>query len=114
MDSLIGPLPDAEAEYHARSPLFHVDVLRTPIIFFQGTEDKIVPPNQAELMHSKVKDKGLPTALVMFEGEQHGFRQAANIRAALDGEHCFYAKVFGLDVPMPEEVQKLITIDNLA
>merc|ERR1712085_243456 len=61
----------------------------------QGDEDKIVPPNQAELMHAALLKKGLPCALKMYEGEQHGFRKAENIEDSLNSELYFYSKVFG-------------------
>ena len=67
----------------------------------QGLEDEIVPPTQAELMFEALKARGHPTTLVLFEGEQHGFRQAANIRRALDGELYFYAKALGFPGSMP-------------
>lgn len=94
-DRLVGPFPEASELYRARSPIHHLERLSSPVIFFQGLEDKIVPPNQAERMVEALKAKGLPVAYIAFEGEQHGFRQAANIRCALDGELYFYARVFG-------------------
>ncbi len=95
LDSLVGRYPDDIAVYDARSPLRHVDQLRCPVIFFQGLEDKVVPPNQAELMVAALKAKGIPVAYVPFAGEQHGFRKAENIKRSLDLELYFYARVFG-------------------
>jgi dipeptidyl aminopeptidase/acylaminoacyl peptidase len=95
LDGLIGPYPERADLYDARSPISAVDQLSCPVIFFQGDEDKIVPPNQAEMMVNALKDKGLPVAYVLFKGEQHGFRQAENIKRALDGELYFYSRVFG-------------------
>jgi len=95
LDSLIGPYPEEIDLYKSRSPLSNVDDFSCPIIFFQGTEDKVVPPNQSELMFDAVKAKGIMTALVMYDGEGHGFRQAKNIKHALDTELFFYGKVFG-------------------
>jgi len=95
LDGLIGPYPDAKDVYEARSPIHHTDKLSCPVIFFQGDEDKIVPPNQAEMMVDALKAKGLPVAYVLFEGEQHGFRKSENIKRTLDGELYFYARVFG-------------------
>ncbi|KXZ53862.1 hypothetical protein GPECTOR_6g780 [Gonium pectorale] len=112
MDMLVGPLPEAAAEYDARSPIKHPDGFTSPVIFFQGDEDKIVPPEQAIVMHDAVKAAGLPTALVMFKGEQHGFRQAASIRTALDGEMYFYGSVLGFPASMPDDLPK-IEIENL-
>lgn len=96
--------------YQARSPIHHVDQLNVPVIFFQGLEDKIVPPNQAEKMVDALREKGLPVAYVTFAEEGHGFRQAANIKRALDGELYFYAKVFGF--ALAEEVEP-VDIENL-
>jgi dipeptidyl aminopeptidase/acylaminoacyl peptidase len=96
--------------YQARSPIHHVDKLNVPVIFFQGLEDKIVPPNQAEMMVEALRDKGLPVAYVTFAEEGHGFRQAENIKRALDGELYFYAKVFGFE--LADEVEP-VDIENL-
>jgi fermentation-respiration switch protein FrsA (DUF1100 family) len=74
---------------------------------WQGKEDQVVPPNQAEIMYEALKAKGLPTTLVMFEGEQHGFRQAPNIRRALDGEFAFYGSVLGFNAPMPADLEPI-------
>ncbi|MEM9216633.1 MAG: S9 family peptidase [Cyanobacteria bacterium P01_F01_bin.150] len=98
LDSLIGPYPEAKDVYVERSPIHATDQLSCPVIFFQGDEDKIVPPNQAEMMVDALKAKGLPVAYVLFKGEQHGFRKAENIKRMLDGELYFYGKVFGFDL----------------
>jgi dipeptidyl aminopeptidase/acylaminoacyl peptidase len=92
---LVGPSREL---YIARSPIHHTDRLNAPVIFFQGLEDKVVPPNQSERMVEALRGKGLPVAYLTFEGEQHGFRQAANIQRALDGELCFYSRIFGFDL----------------
>ena len=84
-----------EADFAARSPVEHVDRLRCPTIFFQGTEDRIVPPNQAEAMFHALRAKGIPVAHLLFEGEGHGFRQVENARRAIEGEYFFFGKVFG-------------------
>ena len=65
------------------------------MIFFQGLEDKVVPPNQAEMMVQALKSKGLPVAYLPFEGEQHGFRAAATIKRTLEAELDFYGRIFG-------------------
>ena len=108
LDRLIGPLPEAAALYHDRSPINFTDRLSCPVILFQGLEDRIVPPNQAELMFEALRRKGIPCAYVAFPGEQHGFRIAANIRRSLDGELSFYARVLGFELadaiePVPIE-----------
>jgi dipeptidyl aminopeptidase/acylaminoacyl peptidase len=68
------------------------------MVLFQGLEDKIVPPNQAEMMIESVRAKGLPVAYLAFAGEQHGFRKAENIKRVLEAELYFYSKVFGFDL----------------
>lgn len=112
LDSLVGPYPEEKMKYQERAPINSVDTITCPLAQFQGLEDKIVPPNQAEVMYAAVKSKGIPTTLVMFEGEQHGFRQAENIRRALDGEMYFYGKVFGFEAKMPDDFVPL-EIENL-
>ncbi len=99
LDRLVAPFPSAGATSTShRSPIHFVDRLSCPLILFQGLEDAVVPPNQAQMMYDAVKAKGLPVALVMFEGEQHGFRRAENIRRALDGELYFLSRVFGFEL----------------
>ncbi len=110
LDSLIGPYPERRDLYLERSPIHHTGGLSCPLILFQGLEDKIVPPDQAESMYQAVKAKGLATAYLPFEGEQHGFRQAANIKRALDAELYFYSQVFGFTLADPVEP---VAIDNL-
>jgi dipeptidyl aminopeptidase/acylaminoacyl peptidase len=110
LDSIIGPYPERKDLYIARSPIHFSERLNCPVIFFQGDEDKVVPPNQAELMVNVLKAKGLPVAYVLYEGEQHGFRQAENIKRTLDGEFYFYARVFGFT---PAEVIAPVAIANL-
>ena len=110
LDGLIGKYPEEQSIYVARSPIHAIDRLSCPIIFFQGDEDKIVPPNQAEMMVDALKAKGLPVAYVLYEGEQHGFRKAENIKRTLDGELYFYSKVFGF--ALAEEVEP-VAIANL-
>jgi dipeptidyl aminopeptidase/acylaminoacyl peptidase len=106
--SLVAPYPERADLYRQRSPIHFTDQLKVPVIFFQGLEDKIVPPNQAEMMVNALRAKRLPVAYLAFEGEQHGFRQAANIKRSLDGEFYFYSRVFGfepVDEIEPVEIQ---------
>jgi len=103
-DWLVGPLPETRSRYVERSPIHHASRLACPVIFFQGLEDRVVPPNQAEAMVEVLAQRGLAHAYVAFEGEQHGFRRAENIRTALDGELYFYASVFGFEAPRPAGV----------
>ena len=112
LDSLVGPWPAERATYEARSPIFHTDRLDRPLAVFQGLDDLIVPPNQAEMIVGALRDKGVPVAYMAFAGEQHGFRQAENIRASLDGELSFYAQVFGFSLP-PHEAIEPIPVENL-
>ena len=103
LDWLIGPYPERQALYRERSPIHFTDRISCPVIFFQGLEDKVVPPNQAELMVEALRRKGLPVAYIPFEGEQHGFRRAENIKRALDAELDFYSRVFGFALADPVE-----------
>ena len=109
-DSLIGPYPERRDLYLERSPINFTDKLSCPVIFFQGLEDKVVPPNQAEMMVEALRKKGVPVAYVAFEGEQHGFRRAENIKRALDGELYFYSRVFGFELA---EAVEPVLIENL-
>ena len=99
LDRLIGPYPAAANIYRERSPINYVDRLSAPVIFLQGLEDKIVPPNQAEMMVSALKNKGVPVSYIGFPGEQHGFRRSETLKRALDVELYFYAYVFGFNLP---------------
>src|SRR6185436_8063893 len=94
----------------ARSPIHFVDRLACPVILFQGLEDRVVPPNQSEMMANAARAKGLPTAYLTFEGEQHGFRKAETIVKSLEAELYFYGAVFGFT---PADVLARIPIDNL-
>ncbi len=109
-DRLIGHWPDAADLYRARSPLNHTDQLSCPVIFLQGADDKVVPPNQAEEMVAALKAKNLPVAYILFEGEGHGFRKAESIKSALEAELSFYGQVFGFE---PAGDVEAIRIENL-
>ncbi len=111
LDTLIGPYPERRDLYRERSPIHHLNGLNCPVIFFQGLEDAIVPPNQAERMVAALRDKGIPVAYVPFEGEQHGFRQAANIKRALEAELYFYAQVLGFPLAEPLEPVQIENLD---
>jgi dipeptidyl aminopeptidase/acylaminoacyl peptidase len=106
LDSLVGPYPERRDLYVQRSPIHHVDRLSCPVVFFQGLEDKIVPPDQAERMVESLRRKGIPVAYVAFPGEQHGFRRAESIRRALEGELYFYSRVLGF--PLAEPVEPIL------
>ncbi len=110
LDRLIGPYPEARDLYRKRSPINFVERLSCPVIFFQGLEDKIVPPKQAEMMVDALRAKGVPVAYVPFEDEQHGLRRAESIKRALDSELYFYSKVFGFELA---DAVEPVSIDNL-
>ncbi|MBI3158411.1 MAG: S9 family peptidase [Chloroflexi bacterium] len=110
LDTMIGPYPQDKDTYIARSPVNHYRQIEAPVIFFQGSEDRVVPPDQSETMFEAVRAKEIPTAYVLFEGEGHGFRQAASIQRALEAELYFYGRVFGFDVDKGIEPVK---IENL-
>jgi dipeptidyl aminopeptidase/acylaminoacyl peptidase len=110
LDKLIGPYPDDRATYIERSPIHHTDRLETPLIIFQGLEDEIVPPAQAEMMVDALRDKGVAFAYLPFVGEQHGFRQAANITRTMEAELYFFGQVLGFtlaDEFEPVEIENL-------
>jgi len=112
--SMIGPYPESVALYKARSPIHHTERLSCPIILFQGLEDKVVPPNQSEMLYEAAKAKGLPVAYVAFAGEAHGFRQAANIKRTLEGELYFYSRVFGFDADIEIDRDFIDRLENFA
>ncbi|WP_288130126.1 S9 family peptidase [Microbulbifer sp.] len=101
LDKLVGPWPEAESLYRERSPIEHIEKLNCPVIFFQGMEDKVVPPNQAEAMVNALKARGLPVAYITFAEEGHGFRSADSIKMALEGELEFYSRIFDFPLPVP-------------
>jgi dipeptidyl aminopeptidase/acylaminoacyl peptidase len=110
LDKLVGPYPQRRELYRERSPIHFTDRLSCPVILFQGLEDKVVPPSQAEIMVEALRRKGLPVAYIPFEGEQHGFRRAENIKRALDAELYFYGRIFGFELadPVPP-----VAVENL-
>jgi dipeptidyl aminopeptidase/acylaminoacyl peptidase len=110
LDSLVGPYPEARERYQERSPLLHADQLSSPTIFFQGLEDRVVPPDQSERMAQALRERGLPVAYMPFAGEYHGFRQAGNMKRALEAELYFYGRVFGFE---PAGEIEPVVIDNL-
>jgi len=108
--NLIGRWPEDRDIYRERSAIHCVDRITAPVILFQGLEDKIVPPNQAEVIVEALRKRGLPVAYIPFEGEQHGFRMAKNIKRSLEAELYFYSKVFGFPLADPIEP---VPIENL-
>jgi dipeptidyl aminopeptidase/acylaminoacyl peptidase len=110
LDKLVGPWPDMAELYRARSPIHHTDRLGCPVIFLQGLDDKVVPPNQAETMVKALRRKNLPVAYLAFEGEGHGFRAAETIEKALLAEFAFFCRIFGIT---PAEPLPPLEIENL-
>lgn len=96
-ERLVAPYPEHAALYRERSPIHHVDRLARPVIFFQGLDDLVVPPDQAEAMVAALTERCVPHAYVVFEGEGHGFRRPESIRTALEGELYFYAQILGFE-----------------
>ena len=109
LETLIGKYPEEKEKYYERSAINFTDQLSCPMIIFQGTEDKIVPPSQAEIMAQGLRDKKIPFSLIMYEGEQHGFRQSKNIISSLESEIYFYSKVLGFK---PFDKLKEVEIEN--
>ena len=103
LDRLVAPLPEGRAIYEARAPIRHLENFKAALITFQGSEDKVVPPDQSRAIVAALKAKGVPVAYIEFEGEQHGFRKAENIVRSLESELGFYGRVFGFepDGPLP-------------
>lgn len=110
LDRLIGPYPERQDLYRERSPIHFVDRISCPTIFFQGLEDKVVPPSQAQVMVDALRERKLPVAYLAFEGEQHGFRKATSIKRSLEGELYFYSKIFRFKLADPVEP---VQIENL-
>ena len=108
LDRLVGPWPEAEDVYRARSPIEHLEGFSCPLILFQGQEDVVVPPAQSEMVRDAVAAKGLPVCYLAFEGEQHGFRRAENIQRAAAAELTFYGLVFGFT---PDEVTDIDVVN---
>lgn len=112
LDGLIGEYPARRDIYRERSPIHHVDQLRKPLIVLQGSDDPVVPLNQSEMIVEALRARQIPVAFLVFEGEQHGFRRAENIRRALDAELSFYSQVFGFKLPVAEGIEP-VTVENL-
>jgi len=110
LDALVGPYPQAREVYRDRSPIYHVDELSAPILLLQGADDKVVPPNQAETLAAAARRKGLPVALIIFEGEAHGFRTAETIKVSTEAQIYFLGKIFDFE---PADDVPEIMIENL-
>jgi dipeptidyl aminopeptidase/acylaminoacyl peptidase len=110
LTSLVGPFPEKKELYIERSPIHAIENLAVPLILFQGDEDRVVPPNQSQMMYEALRRKGIPVAYLEFEGEQHGFRRAKNIKRAAEAELYFYSKVFGFE---PADALEPVAIENM-
>jgi len=110
LDQLIGPYPERRDLYVARSPIHHLASFKAPLILLQGLEDPIVPANQSEAIYRALREGGVPTAYIAYEGESHGFRKAENQIASLEAELYFYGQVLGF---APADDLPAIVIDNL-
>lgn len=108
LDHLVGPYPEERERYVERSPISHIGEFSTPLIVLQGLEDSVVPPEQATMIVEALRSKSVPVAYVPFEGEQHGFRQAVNIRRALDAQLSFLAQIFGFELPADEGIEPVL------
>jgi dipeptidyl aminopeptidase/acylaminoacyl peptidase len=112
LDRLIGPYPEARDVYVERSPIHRVEEFARPLLVLQGADDPVVPPNQSELIVDALRSRKMPVAYLLFEGEQHGFRRAENIRRALEAELSFYSQILDVELP-PEEHIEAVLVENL-
>jgi dipeptidyl aminopeptidase/acylaminoacyl peptidase len=111
LDSLIGPLPSAQAVYDSRSPLNHLDGFKVPLLVLQGADDPVVPPNQSQRIVAALRARHVPVAYVLYPGESHGFRKPVNIINSLQAELSFYGQVFGFK---PADQLPPLNIEGLA
>jgi len=111
LDGLVAPYPAGKAVYEARSPLSHLAGFKAPLLVLQGSEDPIVPPNQAHMIVDALKSRGSPVAYLEFAGESHGFRKAENIVRATEAELYFYGQVLGFT---PADKLPAVKIENAA
>jgi len=109
--TLVGPYPEAAELYRERSPIHFADRISTPMLVLQGADDEVVPPTQAELIVGALRERRIPHAYLLFEGEGHGFRKAETIVAALEGELSFYAQILGFE---PGDPVPKLPIEHLA
>jgi dipeptidyl aminopeptidase/acylaminoacyl peptidase len=110
LDGLVGPYPEARQTYLDRSPINHADRIGAPLLLLQGTEDRVVPPAQTEVMAAAARAKGLPVAMIMYPGEGHGFRRAETIISVTQAQVYFLGRVLGFS---PADEVPSIPIDNL-
>jgi dipeptidyl aminopeptidase/acylaminoacyl peptidase len=113
LDQLVGPYPEMKDLYIERSPLYNADKIRCPVIIFQGAEDAVVPPAQSETMYNSLVERKIPTAYLLFPGEQHGFRRAENVARALEAQLYFFSKVLGFPLSEKIEPVEIVNGENL-
>ncbi len=113
LDSMVGAYPEEKQLYLDRSPINFVDQLNCPVIFMQGLDDPVVPPNQAESMVAALIRNGIPVAYLPFEGESHGFRQSTTVIKAIESEYYFYTRVFGIEPSGSVEPVEISNLDEL-
>ena len=111
VDSLIGPLPEAQAIYDSRSPLNHLDGFKVPVLVLQGADDPVVPPNQSQRIVDALRARHVPVAYILYPGESHGFRKPETIINSLQAELAFYGHIFGFK---PADQLPPLTIEGLA
>jgi len=113
LDQLVGPYPEMKDLYIERSPIYNADKIKCPVIIFQGAEDAVVPPAQSETMYNSLVERKIPTAYLLFPGEQHGFRKAENVARSLEAQLYFFSKV--LKFPLSEKIEpvEIVNSENL-
>jgi dipeptidyl aminopeptidase/acylaminoacyl peptidase len=111
IDSLIGPLPEAQAVYDSRSPLNHLDGFKVPVLVLQGADDPVVPPSQSQRIVDALRARHVPVAYILYPGESHGFRKPETIINSLQAELAFYGRVFGFE---PADRLPPLMIEGLA
>ena len=111
---MIGPYPERGDLYYERSPIHFIDRVRGAVILFQGLDDPIVPPNQSEMMFEALRARGVPCAYVAYPGEQHGFRQAANIQRSLEAQLYFFSRMLGFELADPVKPVEIVNLDSAA
>lgn len=97
MDTLVGPYPEAKDIYDQRSPINKVENIATPLLVFQGLDDRIVLPHQAELIVEELKKTSVPVAYIGYEGEQHGFRKAESLINFMQSQQYFFSVILGIE-----------------
>jgi dipeptidyl aminopeptidase/acylaminoacyl peptidase len=107
---LVGPWPQAIDLYRERSPITHADSISNPLLLLQGLDDKVVPPQQAEVIVEALKRRAVPYGYIAFEGEGHGFRKAENIKRASEAHLSFLGQLCGFE---PADGFDPIEIQNL-